>query len=154
MRINKFAAKSGAEICTNHHLEQQKQGAGSQNSDNHATPKQQELLYYETERHTKAFRGHRCAPDFDRGFVQHFEDFDRGFVQHFERKEASRKDEEELVCVSDVDCGGSAIQENIYYIVNFVQRFVSVVWIVRIPTKRRSRVKPAIPGSSGILSHL
>ena len=40
-----------------------------QNSENLEEPKQQELLYSEIERLTKAFRGHRCALDFDRGFV-------------------------------------------------------------------------------------
>ena len=33
------------------------------------TPKSQELLYSEIERLMKAFKGHRCALDFDRGFV-------------------------------------------------------------------------------------
>jgi hypothetical protein len=31
--------------------------------------KQQELLYSDIERRSKAFKGHRCALDFDRGFV-------------------------------------------------------------------------------------
>jgi hypothetical protein len=41
----------------------------SQNSENRKEPKQQEVLYSEIERLTKAFRGHRCALDFGRGFV-------------------------------------------------------------------------------------
>jgi hypothetical protein len=41
-------------------------GCFSKNCDE---PKQQELLYSEIERLTKAFRGHRCALDFDWGFV-------------------------------------------------------------------------------------
>ncbi len=49
--------------------EQQGAGARSQNSKKREEPKQQELLYSEIERLTKAFRGHRCALDFDRGFV-------------------------------------------------------------------------------------
>jgi hypothetical protein len=83
VRIEKFAARARACICTYHHLEQQKQGAARQNSDNHSTPKQHELLYSEIERLTKAFRGHRCGLDFDRGFV------------HSELKEATGKDEQE-----------------------------------------------------------
>ena len=72
VRIEKFAARARAYICTYHHLEHQKQqgaGARSQNSENREEPKQQELLYSEIERLTKAFRGHRCALDFDRCFV-------------------------------------------------------------------------------------
>jgi hypothetical protein len=71
VRIEKFAARARAYICTYHHLENRK-GPGdarSQNSENLEEPKQQELLYSEIERLTKAFRGHRCALDFDRGFV-------------------------------------------------------------------------------------
>jgi hypothetical protein len=34
VRIEKFAARARAYICTYHHLEQQKQCAASQNSDN------------------------------------------------------------------------------------------------------------------------
>jgi hypothetical protein len=71
VRIEKFAARARAYICTYHHLENQK-GPGdarSQNSENLEEPKQQELLYSEIERLTKACRGHRCALDFDWGFV-------------------------------------------------------------------------------------
>jgi hypothetical protein len=71
VRIEKFAARARAYICTYHHLENQK-GPGDariQNSENLEEPKQQELLYSEIERLTKAFRGHRCALDFDWGFV-------------------------------------------------------------------------------------
>lgn len=69
VRIEKFAARARAYICTYHHLEQQKQRAASQNSDNNASPKQQELLFSQIERLSKALRGHRCALDFDLGFI-------------------------------------------------------------------------------------
>jgi hypothetical protein len=72
VRIEKFAARARAYICRYHHLEHHKQqgaGARSQNAENRKEPKQQELLYSEIERLTKAFRGHRCALDFDWGFV-------------------------------------------------------------------------------------
>jgi hypothetical protein len=82
VRIEKFTARARVFICTYPHLEQQKQGAASQNSENHSTPKQQELLCSEIERLTKGFIGHRCALDFDRGFV------------HSDLKEATGKDEQ------------------------------------------------------------
>ena len=72
VRIEKFAARARAYICRYHHLEHHKQqgaGARSQNAENRKEPKQQELLYSEIERLTKACRGHRCALDFDWGFV-------------------------------------------------------------------------------------
>ncbi len=84
MRLEKFAARVRAYICTFHHLENRK-GPGdarSQNSENLEEPKQQELLYSEIERLTKAFRGHRCELDFDQGFV------------HSELKEAKRSKDE------------------------------------------------------------
>ena len=86
VRIEKFAARARAYICTYHHLEQQKQQAATQNSDDNESaqrPKQEELLYSEIERLTKAFKGHRCVLDFDRGFI------------HSELKEATLKNEEE-----------------------------------------------------------
>jgi hypothetical protein len=70
--IEKFAARARAYICMYHHLEHQKQqgdGARSQNSENRKESKQQEFLDSEIKRLTKAFRGHRCALDFDWGFV-------------------------------------------------------------------------------------
>ena len=69
-----------------HHLEQQKQQTATQNlDDNDPTqrPKQEELLSSEIERLTKAFKGHRCALVFDRGFI------------HSDLKEATAKNEEE-----------------------------------------------------------
>jgi hypothetical protein len=79
-RVEKFASRARAYICTYHHLEQQHQLAApatastdkeDQNSSAAApsvSPKQ-ELLYTEIERLMKAFKGHRCTRDFDRGFV-------------------------------------------------------------------------------------
>jgi hypothetical protein len=77
VRIAKFAARARAYICTYHHLERQQQtqpgvhhpiDAGVAVAANVVPPKQ-ELLYTEIERLMKAFNGHRCALDFDRGFV-------------------------------------------------------------------------------------
>ena len=71
-RIEKFASRARPYICTYHYLEQCA-GAVSECNDSRvaavgATIKQ-ELLYSEIERLMKAFKGHRCAIDFDRGFV-------------------------------------------------------------------------------------
>jgi hypothetical protein len=71
VRIEKFAARARAYICTYHHLDQQQQidtDLATAPSDATAA-KKQELLYNEIERLMKAFKGHRCALDFDRGFV-------------------------------------------------------------------------------------
>ena len=67
-------------------LEQQKQQASTQNSDDNdptQQPKKEDLLYSEIERLTTASKGHRCALDFDRGFI------------HSELKEAMAENEEE-----------------------------------------------------------
>jgi hypothetical protein len=81
-----FSSRVRAYICTYHHLEQQQQAAADAavNVDQNSTPStaiplswdvtqippnKQELLYCEIERLKKAFKGHRCALDFDRGFV-------------------------------------------------------------------------------------
>jgi hypothetical protein len=86
-RIEKFASRARAYSCTYHHnVEQQKQQAAilaatDENSAVMSAPKRQELLYTEIERLSKAFKGHRCALDFDRGFV------------NSELKEAKEKDE-------------------------------------------------------------
>jgi hypothetical protein len=75
VRMEKFAARARAYICTYHHLEQQKErlAAANQNSDNDRDEiewtSQQELLYSEIERLTKDMRGHRCALHFDCKFV-------------------------------------------------------------------------------------
>jgi hypothetical protein len=82
-RIEKFASCARAYICTYHHLHQEHKQAAAEhedsNSDSNAdktcldarTPshKQQELLYSDIERLSKAFKGHRCALDFDSGLV-------------------------------------------------------------------------------------
>ena len=79
VRVEKFASRARAYICTSHHLEQmslQNKAADAitvnENSTSDAAPAgalKQELLYSEIERLMKAFKGHRCALDFDRGFV-------------------------------------------------------------------------------------
>jgi hypothetical protein len=70
-RIEKFASRARAYICTYHHLEQVHSApavAATGVDPISALPKH-ELLYTEIERLTKAFKCHRCALDFDRGFV-------------------------------------------------------------------------------------
>jgi hypothetical protein len=71
-RIEKFASRACAHIsCTYHHLEQVQSAPAvtSTGVDPIAVLPNQELLYTEIERLMKAFKGHRCALDFDRGFV-------------------------------------------------------------------------------------
>jgi hypothetical protein len=82
-KIEKFAAGARAYICTYHHLHQEQMRAAAEHKDSNSASnadrtspadripshKQQELLYSEIERLSKAFKGHRCALDFDRGFV-------------------------------------------------------------------------------------
>jgi hypothetical protein len=72
-RIQKFAARARAYICTYHHLDRQQfpqfESDTLENNTPNPHPRKQELLYNEIERLQKAFRGHRCALDFDRGFV-------------------------------------------------------------------------------------
>jgi hypothetical protein len=79
VRVEKFAARARAYICTYHHLEQknlENKAADAitvdENSTSNAAPVgvlKQELLYSQIERLMKAFKGHRCALDFDQGFV-------------------------------------------------------------------------------------
>ena len=57
-RVEIFAARAQAYICTYHHLDQE-----LQNNPHH------ELLYNRIQMIMKEFKGHRCALDFDRGFV-------------------------------------------------------------------------------------
>jgi hypothetical protein len=60
----------------------------------------QELLYTEIEQLMKAFKGHRCALDFDQGVV------------HSELKQAKAEEEEEGQLFFVVtECGGSLIAE-------------------------------------------
>ena len=70
-RIEKFASRARAYICTYHHpLQVQSAPAvASTGVDPIAVLPKQELLYTKIERLMKAFKGHRCALDFDRGFV-------------------------------------------------------------------------------------
>ena len=76
-RVEKFAARARAYICTYHHLEQAREVPrpaddavliGVPANTDLPSPKQ-ELLLTEIERLAKSLRGHRCALDFDRGFV-------------------------------------------------------------------------------------
>ena len=53
-------------FCTYFHFASNTSGA---NEDGLAGAEQQQLLYSEIERLMKAFKVHRCALDFDRGFV-------------------------------------------------------------------------------------
>ena len=66
-RVQKFAARARAYICTYYHLDLQQQGLNS--DDVSVLALKQELLYAEIKRLMKDFKVHRCAPDFDRGFV-------------------------------------------------------------------------------------
>ena len=82
-RIQKFASRARAYVCTYHHLQQelkkqQQQQQAAENQDLNLLEQQthiplvfhkQYLLFSEIERLMKAFKGHRCALDFDRGFV-------------------------------------------------------------------------------------
>ncbi|KAI2493716.1 hypothetical protein MHU86_20820 [Fragilaria crotonensis] len=84
-RIEKFASRARAYVCTYHHLQQEQEEKQHQraaarwveNEDQNSLaqrttpfiPKQEQLLYAEIERLMKAFKCHRCALDFDRGFV-------------------------------------------------------------------------------------
>jgi hypothetical protein len=84
-RIEKFSSRARAYICAYHHLEQQQAvAAATVNVDPNSTPStshslsrvvapfpphKQELLYTEIVRLKKACKGHRCALDFDSGFV-------------------------------------------------------------------------------------
>ena len=76
VRIQKFAARARAYICTYHHLDQttriEEHDSDAASPDTSATPTHHpkpELLFTEIERLMKAFKGHRCALDFDSGFV-------------------------------------------------------------------------------------
>jgi hypothetical protein len=67
VRMDKFAARARAYICTYYYLDKIKSAA----ADVDALPgiKEELMLYKEIERLVKAFKGHRCALDFDRGFI-------------------------------------------------------------------------------------
>ncbi|KAI2505686.1 hypothetical protein MHU86_8745 [Fragilaria crotonensis] len=66
VRVQKFAARARAYICTYYHLEQQE---AASTSDGALVAQKQELLFAQIERLMKDFKVHRCALDFDRGFV-------------------------------------------------------------------------------------
>ena len=74
-RIEKYASREQAYICMYHHLQQAMEAAiACKLQDLNAPPRttppmQRQLLYTEIERLMRAFKGHRCALDFDRGFV-------------------------------------------------------------------------------------
>jgi hypothetical protein len=82
-RIEKFASRARAYICTYHHLQQKNKenaaGVVAIDDENPTTTNtashvatgatKQELLYSEIDRLMKNFKAHRCALDFDRGFV-------------------------------------------------------------------------------------
>ncbi|KAI2488938.1 hypothetical protein MHU86_25992 [Fragilaria crotonensis] len=84
-RIEKFASRARAYICTYHHLEQLQQqvAAAAVNEDPNSSAtarirvapiptthiKQELLSYSDIERVKKDFRSHRCVLDFDSGFV-------------------------------------------------------------------------------------
>ncbi len=71
--VEKFSARARAYICTYHHHDlQELQRHGSDTTLENTTPNarpKQELLYNDIERLRKAFKSHRCALDFDSGFV-------------------------------------------------------------------------------------
>ncbi len=77
VRIEKFASRARAYICTYYHLDQKHQleelhFAQSIDTTSCHPPIQitkQELLYNEIEKLSKALKGHRCALDFDSGFI-------------------------------------------------------------------------------------
>ena len=84
-RIEKFAARARAYICTYHHLYQEQKRAAAEHAEDsnsasnadRTSPaarmpshiKQELLSYSDIERVSKAFKGHRCVLDFDNGFV-------------------------------------------------------------------------------------
>jgi hypothetical protein len=69
-RMEKFAARARAYICTYHHInEMQQRRQQHQASSSVASLEDQGLLYSEIQRLSKLFKSHRCALDFDRGFV-------------------------------------------------------------------------------------
>ena len=70
-RICKLSARARAYICTYYQLAKTTEAGASGGSDtnNSLVTEQQPLLYNEIERLMKDFKVHRCALDFDRGFV-------------------------------------------------------------------------------------
>jgi hypothetical protein len=70
-RIEKFSSRARTYICTYHHLElvQSTPAVASSGVYPIAVLPKQEQLYTKIERLMKAFKDHKCALDFDRGFV-------------------------------------------------------------------------------------
>jgi hypothetical protein len=70
-RICKFAARQRAYICTYYCLDKsnREEDASDSAGRNGMVTERQPLLYKEIERLMKNFKGHRCALDFDGGFV-------------------------------------------------------------------------------------
>ena len=70
-RVCKLSARARAYICTYYQLAKTTEAgaSGGSNSTNSLVTEQQPLLYNEIERLMKDFKVHRCALDFDRGFV-------------------------------------------------------------------------------------
>ena len=68
-RIRKFSARARAYICTYYHLSSRDCGDPTVPAFGNVAEKQQ-LLYKEIERLMKKFKTHRCALDFDHGFVK------------------------------------------------------------------------------------
>ena len=71
-RVSKLAARARAYICTYYHLSHQQEGEDVAVADDNTfyTAHKQQLLFKEIERLMKKFRTHRCALDFDQGFVK------------------------------------------------------------------------------------
>ncbi len=69
--VEKFAARARAYICTYHHVFEMRQRRQQQHqaSESIKSLEDQGLLLSDIQRLTKLFKSHRCALDFDRGFV-------------------------------------------------------------------------------------
>jgi hypothetical protein len=67
----KLSARARAYICTYYQLAKTAEAgvSGGSNTTNSVVTEHQPLLYKEIERLMKDFKVHRCALDFDRGFV-------------------------------------------------------------------------------------
>jgi hypothetical protein len=70
-RIRIFAARARAYICTYYYLEHDERRASvdSEESIGFTPAGKQQLLYKNIEKIMKQFKTHRCALDFDTGFV-------------------------------------------------------------------------------------
>jgi hypothetical protein len=68
-RVREFFARARAYMCTYYGLALKEAQEQQQGEDEAAAPKLQQIHFQEIERLMKRFRTHRCALDFDRGFV-------------------------------------------------------------------------------------